>query len=128
MPMRERVCQKSGCPDYGVVTERYYRSSDPEEPCAGCGGVTAMVISAPAVIFAGKMTARYNDKSLEYANREGEWMHEKNAPGGPKWTYVEDWSERKRIMKQEGLEEMGRAEISSDGRSVSTRGMPGTWI
>ena len=88
----------------------------------------AQLASAFAVTFAGKIEARYNDKNKEGSHMEGHWMQEKHAPGGPKWTFVDDWQTRKRIMKQEGLIEGGPAEAGSDGKSISSAGLPGAWI
>lgn len=84
--------------------------------------------SAFAVTFAGEITARYNDKSREYANKDGQWQLAKKAPGGPKWVHLENWQQRKEWMKSEGLEEAGEAQAGSDGKSVSFAGMPGSWI
>lgn len=128
MPIREYSCGNPACENYGRRRERYERTTPPPAPVCGCGEMMAQLASSFGVVFAGAMTARYNDKSKENAHVEGQWMLEKKAPGGQKWTHVEDWATRKRIMKQEGLVDGGQAEVSSDGKSVSTAGMSGQWI
>lgn len=128
MPIKEHACATADCADYGKVSERFFHTSTPDPVCDYCGKPMAQMISHFQVVFTGPITARYNDRKLENAHREGTWIEEKNAPGGPKWTYVDDWQTRKRILKQEGLVEGGVAEVSSDGKHISSAGLPGAWI
>lgn len=130
MPIREYACPNQTCGDYGQIVERYENSSPPPAPVCRCGYMKSQLISSFGVVFTGTITARYNDSKLENAHVEGSWMYEKKAPGGPRHTFVDTWEQRKRIMKQEGLIDAGGqgAEVSSDGRKVSTAGMPGAWV
>jgi predicted nucleic acid-binding Zn ribbon protein len=129
MPIKEHSCKSPDCREYGKVVEHFFHTSDPEPSCPACGAGMALMISRFGVVFTGPISSRYNDRKLEYAHREGVWMTEKNTPDGKeKLTYVTDWSERKRIMKQEGLVDAGCADISSDGRKFSSQGMPGAWV
>jgi len=99
-------------------------------PCEACGGETRKMASVFRVVFTGNISARYNNPKLEGAHQEGLWMTEKKtADGKERQTFVTDWSQRRRIMKQEGLEEYsGTAEVDSTGKMVGTRGMSGQWV
>jgi predicted nucleic acid-binding Zn ribbon protein len=127
MPIFEHICYRLDCSRNSVVVEGYFRRSDPMPTCPGCGNEMSRLVSGFAVTFAGPITARYNDKKLEYAHQEGHWLWCKKGPGGPRREWVDTWQRRKELMKQEGLEDAGPLEGSSDGRKASGVGMPGCW-
>jgi hypothetical protein len=128
--IKEFSCKSDVCQGYGVPIEAWYRTTDPDPVCEICGGEMALMISSFSTPFSGSMSTRYADKKLEYAHKmDHEWILEKRAPGGPKWTKVDQWSDRRRILRQEGLvEHGGMVDVSSDGRKVSSQGMPGCWV
>jgi hypothetical protein len=129
VPIREHCCTAESCDQYGVISEHFYHVSDPDPVCE-CGKPMTLMISQFQVVFTGPLTARYNDKKLDGAHQEGYFMTEKHTPDGKeKITWVDSWSERKRILKQEGLVEApGSAEVGSDGKSIGMRGFKGQWV
>lgn len=135
MPIREFACETDGCPEQGIVRENYFRTSDPDPTCEACGTVKRLQISRFGIVWTGPLTTRYNDPKLEYAHREGNWMYTRQTPDGkPKAVFIDSVQKSKEFAKQEGLvspfslNAPGNMEISSDGKTATTQGMPNCWV
>lgn len=131
MPLFESQCQNCG-----TVREWYAPlSTSPDPKC--CGQPMSRLISPFRVVFTGPITARYNDKKLEGAHREGftAWrVHSAKDPRYPEPVRITSFSERRAYMRDEGLEEAPSDAtihaVGEDGQKtkISTAGMPGQWV
>jgi putative FmdB family regulatory protein len=130
MPLFEFFCDKDGS-----VNEHYLSSHDkPNPPCDHCGGETMRVISGFNVVFTGPITKKYNDPNADNAHVEGHWSWETKGPGGekikPRPVFIDSFQAQREFCRREGLvnpKDIGPVEVGSDGKSSSSRGMPGCW-
>lgn len=119
-----------GCTVCGQVSEHYLPlswSGDP--PCDICGGVTKRLVSRFAVVFTGKISGtKYNDPKIEGYHRDGHWAF--NRDGSPE--FIDNFQQQREFSKRNKFlnptELPKNAEVSDDGKSLSTRGMSGQWI
>ncbi len=132
MPMFEFMCQTPGCIHAGFVVEKYlshWNNLDPQ--CPECKATAQRLMSGFAIPLCGVITQRYNDKKLEGAHQEGHFAWRKNTPdGNPKLEFIETFQQQREFAKAEGLispTDMGPVEIGADGKSSSSRGLPGCW-
>ena len=136
MPLRDSVCHTPGCNLEGVKQEHYYHNdSIPMRPCLKCGSPTEKVeFSTFKVVFTGPISRRYNDPSIEGAEKEGHWAYRKKTLSGkPEPVWISDFGQQREFCRSEGLAnptELPRnMMVGEDGKTVeNTRGMPGTEI
>jgi len=128
MPIYEYECQQCG-----AAMERYVpRFSSPNPDC--CGVSMERVPSAFRVVWTGAITgSKYSDQKKENAHLDGHWAwKKKTASGNPEAVFIDTWQKQKEFCKSEGLvnpsEMPANPEFGSDGKSMSSRGMPGSWI
>lgn len=135
MPIFEYCCKNEACEDYAHAHEHYVATSDKPDPnCDSCGLPTGRMISTFGVVFTGPITKRYNDPNADNAHMESHWVWETKGPGGekikPRPLLIEDFQQQREYAKREGLvnpKDVGPMEVGSDGKSFSSRGMPGCW-
>ena len=130
MPLREGQC--NSCQS---VREWYQATrSEPDPPCDVCGGILDRFASRFAVVFTGPITSKYNISGRDDSHQEGHvaWRTRSSRSGNPEPVRITTWQQQKEYCKQEGLLNPGdlssNAEVSSDGKKLYTRGMPGQWI
>lgn len=133
MPMFEFSCQSADCQECGKIFEGYLRHwDDTNTPCEKCGVATGRHISGFAVVFTGVITAKYNDKGLDNSHADGHYAWRKNTSDGkPKLEFIETFQQAKDFAKAEGCinpKDIGPMEVGSDGKSVSSAGLPGCWV
>lgn len=130
------MCNSEGCALNNHVRERYEHhavSTDP--PCEQCGGPTVRIISQFKVVFTGPITRKYMDTKREISDKKGDgghWVFNKNTPDGkPVAEYIETFEQQRAFCKREGLalpsDMPTNAQMSEDGRKISSQGMPGCW-
>jgi hypothetical protein len=135
MPLFESACPSRDCPDYAQPVEHYYPYSHSTTlPCEKCGGPTVKLVSQFHVVFTGPITAKYNDKHLDGAHREGHWGFNKDPVTGKSTpAFIETFQQQKDFCKRNKLVNPKDAptnfEVSADGTTIqNTRGLPGSWI
>jgi predicted nucleic acid-binding Zn ribbon protein len=134
MPLFESACTNRGCLMLDVTVEHFYHNErQPLNRCDSCGGKTEKVLSTFAMAFSGDITARYKDKDKDGGYEDGHWAWTRKTPDGkPRPVRLETWQQQKEFCKSEGLtnprELPKHAEVSADGKSISSRGMPGQEI
>jgi len=135
MPMYEGYCPACD-PECRNPEEHYYPlSTSPEAPCSACGGERRRLVSQFAVVFTGVIsTSKYGDPRLERYNTKVDghqaWRRRSSLSGKPEPVWIETFEDQKRFCREEGLtnpKDVGPMEIGDDGKSYSTRGMPGCW-
>jgi predicted nucleic acid-binding Zn ribbon protein len=133
MPIFENMCRQEGCEAAGDPFEWYAATRDKPDPiCARCGSSTVRLISSFAVVFTGAITKKYNDPKLENYHQEGHtaWRRRSSKSGKPEPVRIETFEDQRRFCKEEGLvdpRETGPLEAAADGRTSSSRGLPGCW-
>lgn len=133
MPRYDLTCRNEQCPDLDVIRE-ITMHMDESEPACRCGQQMVKVPVMFAMPFSGDITSRYNDKRLEGGHKKSgaHWVYERNTPDGkPKPRLIRTFAEQADYCRREGLvnpREAGPAEISSDGRTVTSVGLPGCEI
>lgn len=135
MPLFESKCTNERCRLYGIEIEHYYHNAaQPMNPCKRCGGPTQKIeASRFGIVFTGVISARYNDRDKEGANREGHWAFEKDPAGKTKPVFLETWQDQKEFCARNKLanpkEMPANYTVAEDGKTVlNTRGLPGTEI
>jgi len=130
MPIIEYHC--AGCNE---VQEQFLHAVPDEAPaCVACNGPRIRLASRFGIIFTGPLTARYNDPKRENAHQEGFWAYRKRSSvsGQEERIRIETHQELRDFCDAEGLvhpSELPRnATISADGRTISSKGMPGQWM
>lgn len=123
------------CPACSVRREFFsHRVTEENPPCESCGGTTGRIISSFQIIWTGPLTAKYNDPKLEGAEREGHWAWRRRSSlsGNPEPVYIDSFQKQTEFCKEEGLinpKDLPRnLEVSADGKSASSRGLPGQWV
>lgn len=116
-----------GCPSCETVEEHYLPLASSADPnCERCGAATKRMISRFGIVFTGPITSKYNDKTLDGGHLEGHYAYTRDSK--PVW--IDSFQAQKEFCKQNGFinpKDIGPAEVSADGKSVSTRGLPGSW-
>lgn len=131
--MFELSCGSEGCPAHGRIFEAYLnRWDDPNKPCAECGGATGRHISGFGIVFTGVITAKYNDPTLDGGHQDGHfaWRTKDTKSGKPELQFIETFQDQREFAKAEGCinpKDIGPVEVGSDGKSISSRGLPGCW-
>jgi hypothetical protein len=138
MPIYELACGNESCPEYARVFEKYYSTSDKPDPVCACGQQTRRLISSFSVVFSGPITRKYLNPKIEGYDRMADgthWQFETRGPDGqkcdPRPVKIETFQQQREFAKRNGLVDpssIGECEVHSDGKGVSTRGMPGAWI
>jgi predicted nucleic acid-binding Zn ribbon protein len=129
VPLFEFLCQDSACRLSGTAVEHFFHSDPGDVLCESCGGKTSRLISTFGIVFTGPLTKKYNNPKLENYHSEGYWaVRKKTLDGKESHVWIDNWDTRREFMKSEGLMDTGPVEIGSDGKSISTRGLPGAWI
>lgn len=103
--------------------------SAPEPVCDNCGQTKQVMISRFGIVWTGPMSQRYRDPKLEgYHGPDHHWMYTRNTPDGkPKAVLIDSWQASREFAKAEGLvppQEAPPMEISSDGKSITSVGLP----
>lgn len=134
MPLYETVCRERTCSEYGRVIEYYsHAQTDKDPPCQVCGQDRSRVISTFGIVFTGAFSAKYNDIKKENAWQEGHWAwRKKTKSGNPEPVWIDSFDAQRDFCKSEGLvnpkDVPTYAEVDSEGKKMSSAGMPGTWI
>lgn len=134
MPLFESACQRHECPMLGHTVEHFYPFTDSLMcTCESCGSATVKQISTFNSPFMGVITERYKDRSVAGGHGDGHWAWNRKTPDGkPRAEFIETFQQQAAFCKREGLarpQELPKhAEVSADGKSISTRGMPGQEI
>jgi len=137
MPTYDFTCFNRNCENYGRKTWKFLHSYRSPDPVCRCGRRLKRLPAAPAIVFTGPLTAKYNDPKKEGSHEEGHWawrVRSTTRPDGkPEPVFIDTFEKQRKFCKEEGLinpAEMPRhLEISEDGRSFkSTSGYPGQWI
>ena len=135
MPIYCTRCTDESCPASETVEERYYGHVTLDDPpCSICGAPRRRIPAQFRVIWTGPITTRYNDKRAEGADQEGHWAWRVRSAKGkaPEPVRIETFDDQRRFCKEEGLvnpkDIPTNAQISSDGKKLSSRGMPGQWV
>jgi predicted nucleic acid-binding Zn ribbon protein len=138
VPIYELACGNQECSQYAHVWEAYYSTSDkPDPPCVLCGVTAKRLISSFSVVFTGPITRKYIDKKIEGHEKEDGSYHVWETKGldgqkkaHPTLKKISTFQEEREFAKSEGLippSQLGPCEVHSDGKGVSTRGLPGSW-
>lgn len=133
MPIFESFCPNPDCPKCGVVSERYEsRYTDADPLCPECSGQQCRKVSQSHVVFTGPITSRYKDKSLEGAGRDGHWAWRRKSSksGNPEPVFIDSFETQRQYCKDEGLinpKDVGPTMMGSDGKLLSSTGLPGSW-
>lgn len=106
--------------------------------CDSCGRTMDELAKAPSVIWTGSVGQRYRDKDKDgYHKPDGMVQWKRRGVDGkplekPQMVHLETFQDVSRFCKEEGLvdpREISRgAEVSEDGKKLSTAGMPGCEI
>ena len=130
MPIRE-----FGCPSCHRVEEVYrHRSDDMTAPLC-CGEPMRWLISRFGIVFDKPLNA-YNDPSKENLNQAGDghyqWRVRSSRSGHPERVYIKDRQAQKEFIRDEQLTDPMdlpvNADISADGKTLSSQGLPGCWV
>lgn len=133
------VCRTESCPLRGRKAERLLKKwSDPNPVCEACGSPTERLPAAPKAIWMkpyGEYGFRPGDEKNPNYSPEGIWAYRKrssrNPDGSPEKVFLRTRQEVQEYCKQEGYympdEISSNAEISDDGKDLSTAGMPSQW-
>lgn len=133
-------CLTEGCENNGKRFESLLKRWDSPNPnCPKCGVVMERQLAAPRTIWVkpwAEYGARPQDKESPTYNPDGITVVRRKSSGlgydVPEKCFLQTRQEVKEYCKQEGLampDEMSpNAEISKDGKSLSTAGMPGQWV
>jgi len=137
MPTYDFICENPGCENFHRRIWRYLRSYRSPDPNCSCGASLLRLPAAPAVVFTGPLTAKYNDPKKEGAHEEGHWAWRVNSTtrpdGKPEPVFIDTFEKQRKFCKEEGLinpaDVPRHREISDDGKSLKTSsGYPGQWI
>lgn len=109
---------------------RHFDAPDPD--CETCGAKRKRAISTFGIVRTGILSRKYNDRKLEGSTMEGHWVKATDPATGKrtKDVFIETFQQQKEFCKQEGYHnpwDLGPAEAGADGKSISTRGLPGSW-
>lgn len=96
------------------------------------------MISAFAVVFTGALSAsKYNQDVKgglpEQRHMDGHWAWRRRSSksGQPEPVWIDNFATQAQFCKEEGLvnprDLPSNLEAGADGKSISTRGMPGCW-
>lgn len=133
MPLYESACASNVCVEFARPVE--WRASTWETPdpsCVECGGPTKRMISQFGIVFTGPLTAKYNDPKADNAHQEGHyaWRTKNTKDGKPEMVWIDSFDAQREHCRSEGLvnpKDLGPGEVGGDGKTLSTRGMPGCW-
>ena len=137
MPIYEFACAHERCPRHLEVHEEFFHSRDNVVPpvCMACANPMRRLASQFAVVFSGTITAKYNDRKKDNSHQEGHIAWRRKSAKDfdkPEPVRITTWQEQKRFCKEEGLalpsDMPSNVEISSDGKKLSSQGMPGSWV
>jgi len=119
-----------GCTSCNSITEHYLPHSDsPNPPCEECGGPTVRMISRFGVVFTGNFSMKYVDKKIDGYEAQADGHYGFERDGSPTW--ISDFQSQREFCKRNGFinpKDIGPAEVSSDGKKTSSRGLPGQWV
>ena len=94
-----------------------------------CGEPMTQLFSPFGIVFTGVLSGtKYKESSLNGYGQDGHWAWEKATDHSPaKPVFIETFQQQKEFCKRNGLvnpKEVGRLEAGSDGKSLSTSGLP----
>lgn len=132
MPVFESQCSN------GHVFEWYASNAKAPDPaCRFCSEPTKRLISRFHAIYTGTL-GRLNDSNKEYRyqTEKGHWAWRKRSTtrpdGQPEQVFLETRQDQKNYCREEQVEDPTlmptNMEVSSDGKSVTSQGMPGSWV
>ena len=128
MPLFEVRCD--ACRATDEVFLHHWYSTDP--PCPVCLGPRRRLMSCFASPFMGSLR-KYSDLKREGAQMDGFWAYKKKSSvsGQPEAVFLDSVSAVREFNKAEGLTAPGEVprnvQIGSDGKTLSSTGMPGNW-
>jgi predicted nucleic acid-binding Zn ribbon protein len=137
MPIFEHVCDTPGCVLIGHIEEHYFARRDTPNPtCPGCGATQRRLLPIIHPVFVGAITARYNDKASDRPHEEGHYAYKvrssRNVDGTPERVFIDSWQKQREFCKAEGLvnpkELPSHVEMSADGKTMKSNGLPGQWV
>lgn len=136
MPLYENACMNEDCPG-GLKPFEWYAStsSKPNPECVECGRQTVRLISTFAVVWSSPLS-KYGSKDPRVQQRNGDshtvWRINSSKSGKPERVVIDSIQKQREFCKEEGLrlpsDTGANAEISSDGKKLSTSGMRGQWV
>jgi len=123
------------CSACGRIVEWYAKlSTSPDPDC--CGAPMRRMISRFGIVWTGPIS-KYNDPTKERCNQTDDgshwvWRVRSSKSGHPERQLISSIAEQKAFCREEGLtlpsDTPANADISSDGRTLSSQGLPGCWI
>ena len=137
MPIYESACTRKGCPAYERPREWFTQvSSDPDPACPECGKRMKRCVSIFQMPFVGELRDKYGTKDN---GEKGPAVHtmerlrsKKHGPEVRETVVIDSFDKQKQFCRDEGLvnptELPRQMEMASDGKRLSSRGMPGSWI
>jgi len=129
MPLFEDRC--SAC---GRIVEWYAKlSTSPDPEC--CGAPMRRMISRFGIVFDKPLNA-YNDPGKENLNQAGDghyqWRVRSSKSGHPERVLITNRQEQREFIRDEQLTDPMdlpvNADISEDGKSLRSQGLPGCWV
>jgi hypothetical protein len=135
MPTFSVSCPNAECGAFGQTKDTILKSwKEPNPACPACRGATTRQPSCPAVIWT-RPVGEYGRKDLEFYNPDGFFAYRvkstRNVDGTPEKVWIDSVSKQREFARAEGLrmpDEMNsNAQISRDGKTFSTCGLPGQW-
>lgn len=139
MPIRELACVNPDCPAVGVRREWFQRTQETPNPVCQCGWQFEQKISRFSAIWTRNIEA-YGSKNKEtyYQDqaRGGHWFARKRSGGGtedkPKWEFIDSVQKQRSVCREEGVippdQLPSTMDVSDDGMSAKTQGLPGSWV
>ena len=121
------------CPACSATEDCYLSRWDaPDPPCPVCLGPRRRLMSCFASPFMGSLR-KYSDLKREGAQMDGFYAYRKrtSVSGQPEPVFLSSVAEVREFNKAEGLSPPGEiprnVQIGSDGKTLSSAGMPGNW-
>lgn len=138
MPVYEYWCQSDACDAFHIVREGLRKVSDPTPACPTCKEPMQKLVSRFNAPWTGDLD-RFNDPTKERFNGVPGGGHfayrvrsSRNLDGSPERVIIRTVQEQREYCKAEGLtmpdEVGGHVEVHDDGKGISTKGMPGSWV
>lgn len=125
-PLLCPVCQTTE----DVFLHHWY---SPTPVCEVCSGPRERQVAPFSAPFSGSLH-KYMDLKREGADRDGFWAYRQKSSisGQPEPVWLDSMEAVKAFNKAEGLSAPGdvppNSTISSDGKRIESRGMPGQWV
>jgi hypothetical protein len=136
MPTFEVSCSSTECREFGKVKDTILRSwKEPNPTCPVCRSATQRVMATPPKSIWLGSVGRFSDPTKENYDPDGFTAYRvkstRNIDGSPEAVRIETRRQMIDFAKAEGLrmpdEMSSNAQISRNGKTFSTCGLPGQW-